>query len=70
MNSISKPNESSRTRLTYGRRQSFSDDGQRRSERTTFRIGRELSHSRFDSELTKDPSTYRQSPATPHYHGY
>jgi hypothetical protein len=70
MNLTPKPNESSRSRLTYGRRQSFNADDERRTERTAFRVGRGLNHSRFDQDTSEDPSTYRQSPDSPHYLGY
>lgn len=61
--------DASRSRLTYGRRQAFNGDVQRRTKRSTFRIDRELNHSRFDHDASEDPSTYRQSPHSPHYLG-
>jgi hypothetical protein len=70
MNLSPKPSDGSRSRLNYGRRQALNGEDERRIERTTFRIGRELNHSRFDHEADEDPSTYRQSPDSPHYLGY
>jgi hypothetical protein len=70
MNLTPKPQDPNRSRLTYGRRQTFNAGDERRTERTAFRIGRELNHSRFGSDAVEDPSTYRQAPDSPHYLGY